>query len=169
MTSQCCGYGPGLSLSANGFDCVMIPGATKAADKADLNNGGAYGFCGGTLATINNMAIAATVCSKLFLTFFQEGRLLYQNYNSTYILVKHIFMFPFPAMQVPFSLRFLSDHYEFDNEKANNPVGFRLTYMSQTCQVFNERIKLDQCSKGFNYNKQSQRYEEFIPAPYYQN
>ena len=70
MTSQCCGYGAGLSLSANGFDCVMIPGATEKADKADLNNGGAYGFCGGTLATINNMAIAATVCSKLFLTIF---------------------------------------------------------------------------------------------------
>ena len=71
MSSQCCGYGPGLDLSANGFDCVMIPGATKkSANKADLNNGAAYGFCGGTLATINNNANAATVCSKLFLTIW---------------------------------------------------------------------------------------------------
>ena len=64
MTSQCCGYGSEANKNTNGFDCVMIPGATKAADKADLAGGAAYGFCGGQLASINANANAATICSK---------------------------------------------------------------------------------------------------------
>ena len=65
MTSQCCGYLVALTGVANGYDCVMIPGATKkAAGKTLLADGGAYGFCGGELATINDNAAAATVCSK---------------------------------------------------------------------------------------------------------
>ena len=66
MSSQCCGYGSEANKNTNGFDCVMIPGATKAADKADLNNGAAFGFCGGQLASINANANAATICSKIF-------------------------------------------------------------------------------------------------------
>ena len=65
MSSQCCGYGSEANKNTNGFDCVMIPGATKAADKADLNNGAAFGFCGGQLASINANANAATICSKI--------------------------------------------------------------------------------------------------------
>ena len=63
MTSQCCGYKPAGDGIANGFDCVMIPGATKNADKVDLTMGAAYGFCGGQLATAGAI-VAATVCSK---------------------------------------------------------------------------------------------------------
>ena len=61
MTSQCCGYGPALDKIANGYDCVMIPGAMKKADSADLPNGAAYGFCGGQLAS-DTSTTKATIC-----------------------------------------------------------------------------------------------------------
>ena len=66
MSSQCCGYAAALNGIAIGYDCVMIPGATKKADKADLNNGAAYGFCGAELETAaaGGSVIAATVCCK---------------------------------------------------------------------------------------------------------
>ena len=51
----------------SGFDCVLIPGATKAATAnggAQTLKGAGNGFCGGELATIDNSAIAATVCCK---------------------------------------------------------------------------------------------------------
>ena len=52
----------------SGFDCALIPGATKAATDGNGNAqtlpGAGVGFCGGELATINNMDIAATVCCK---------------------------------------------------------------------------------------------------------
>ena len=36
-------------------------------------------------------------------------------------------------MQTPFSIRFLSDHYEHLAEVSKNPLGFRLTYIQTAC------------------------------------
>ena len=70
MTSKCCGYGNAGDNMANGFDCALIPGASKLATAnglADtLNNGAGNGFCGGELATIQANNAAATVCCKWY-------------------------------------------------------------------------------------------------------
>ena len=68
MSSKCCGYGTDAADTTRGFDCVLIPGASKFATNAGeaqtLANGGAYGFCGGELGTIAGNAAAATICCK---------------------------------------------------------------------------------------------------------
>ena len=68
MSSKCCGYGNDAADSTKGFDCVLIPGATKKATSAGaavtLPSGAGNGFCGGELGTIQSSIAAATVCSK---------------------------------------------------------------------------------------------------------
>ena len=39
----------------------------------------------------------------------------------------------FPAKKVPFNIRFLSDLYETDKEKAVTPNGFKLAYILKGC------------------------------------
>ena len=70
-TRQCCGYSQNgakvaeRSKGTNGYDCVMIPGASKQADKGALISGAVNGFCGGELASIAaGSVIAATICCK---------------------------------------------------------------------------------------------------------
>ena len=66
MTSKCCGYGNAASDTTKGFDCVLIPGATKFATTGGavqtLAGGAGNGFCGGELGTIQSSIAAATVC-----------------------------------------------------------------------------------------------------------
>ena len=67
MTAQCCGYGAAAD-GVGGFDCAIIPGATKFAATANglaetLASGAANGFCGGEFATAGAIA-AATVCCE---------------------------------------------------------------------------------------------------------
>ena len=68
QTTQCCGYGVDAADNVDGFDCALIPGATKAAVDANGNaqtlKGAGNGFCGGELATADTSADAATVCCK---------------------------------------------------------------------------------------------------------
>ena len=68
MSSKCCGYGNDAADSTKGFDCVLIPGATKKATSAGaaqtLPGGGGNGFCGGELGTSSGSIDAATVCCK---------------------------------------------------------------------------------------------------------
>jgi hypothetical protein len=58
--SICCGYGSKGTLTS-GYDCVMIPGATKAADKVPVPNS----ICGQGkgLVTVTK-GTTVTVCSK---------------------------------------------------------------------------------------------------------
>merc|ERR1711981_1322301 len=74
--STCCGYGT-KGTGTLGFDCLLIPGASKAADSAALN---AAGWCqaGGDegLVTLAAGKPSATVCSKLEpfrLEFISDG------------------------------------------------------------------------------------------------
>ena len=66
MTSKCCGYGNAASDTTKGFDCVLIPGATKFATTGGavqtIAGGAGNGFCGGELGTIQSSIAAATVC-----------------------------------------------------------------------------------------------------------
>jgi len=58
----CCGYG-GDGMKTTGYDCVVIPGASKEANKADLQ---ASEFCGRQLGSVLGMAKpAATICSMV--------------------------------------------------------------------------------------------------------
>ena len=70
MSSQCCGYGTDAADAADGFDCALIPGASKLATAAGLVQtlvaGAANGFCGGELGTSSGSIAAATICSKYF-------------------------------------------------------------------------------------------------------
>ena len=63
-TSGCCGYGMD-GINSNGYDCVMIPSATKntpsiAGTPDDLLL--AHGICGGMFGTTSNTA--DTVCCE---------------------------------------------------------------------------------------------------------
>ena len=66
MASGCCGYGAGLTgKTATGFDCAIIPGASKFTSMASvLTMGIAYGFCGGEFGTSSGATAAATVCCE---------------------------------------------------------------------------------------------------------
>ena len=46
-----------------GYDCVVIPGASKAMGSSDL---GGSEFCGRQLASLMSAMPRATVCSKYF-------------------------------------------------------------------------------------------------------
>ena len=85
--SVCCGYGS-LGTKTSGYDCVMIPGATKAADKAPVPNS----ICGQGkgLVTLSSGMVTATVCSELF--FFSSAFFLFLKLN----LIERISFFPFP-------------------------------------------------------------------------
>ena len=62
IIGTCCGYG-GDGKQSN-YDCVQIPSASKAADKAIL--GGVAGFCGifGLITVAAPGDTSATVCCK---------------------------------------------------------------------------------------------------------
>ena len=47
-----------------GYDCVIIPGAAKAASPFALIKNQA--FCGGLLVTVNSAAVGSTICSEYF-------------------------------------------------------------------------------------------------------
>ena len=70
MTSKCCGYGTDAGDTTKGFDCAIIPGASKKATSGGLAQtlpgGAANGFCGGELGTIADSIAAATVCCEYY-------------------------------------------------------------------------------------------------------
>ena len=82
MSSKCCGYGNAASDTTKGFDCVLIPGATKKTttngNAVTLPGGAGNGFCGGELGTIQSSIAAATVCCKKFLVI-QSNNAIYDN------------------------------------------------------------------------------------------
>lgn len=57
--SSCCGYGID-GMKTNGYDCVIIPGAVNL-----MNVPVSPQICGQTLGTMDNMAAAATVCTRV--------------------------------------------------------------------------------------------------------
>lgn len=62
--TACCAYGND-GAGTNGFDCVIVPGASKGTNNADMLPGDE--FCGrmGFATDIkNNNAAFGTVCSK---------------------------------------------------------------------------------------------------------
>ena len=60
IIGTCCGYG--AEGKGSNYDCVQIPSASKAADKAILP--GVAGFCGTKLVTVAG-TVPATVCCKI--------------------------------------------------------------------------------------------------------
>ena len=61
IIGTCCGYGADGKKS--NYDCVQIPSASKAADKAIL--GGVAGFCGiQGLVSLAAGTDSATICCK---------------------------------------------------------------------------------------------------------
>ena len=103
-----------------------MKGASKHTNKAHLANGAGYGFCGGQLNSATGTA-RSTICCK----FCFSLKLLHVLVIGITIIYKDSV---FAAMQTPFSIRFISDHFEHDAEDLNPaPVGFRLTYVTSTC------------------------------------
>ncbi len=66
IKQYCCSYGSANTKTATGYDCVKIPGASKASDGASLN-AAAYGICGGEFGSIDAGIAAQTVCCKYYL------------------------------------------------------------------------------------------------------
>ncbi len=64
--SICCGYGS-KGTKTTGYDCIMIPGASKATA---MKNPAPNSICGNGKGLINTtiaaMKISTTVCSKFF-------------------------------------------------------------------------------------------------------
>ena len=67
IIDTCCGYGANGKMS--NYDCVQIPSASKAADKAILP--GVAGFCGinGLITVADPGTVSATVCCKIKFNF----------------------------------------------------------------------------------------------------
>ena len=63
ILASCCSYGLKGTKTAVGADCLLIPGATKEADGAIINEAG-YGFCGMKLASAEGGTASKTVCCK---------------------------------------------------------------------------------------------------------
>lgn len=65
-SGSCCGYGPD-GMGTVGYDCVIIPGASKNTAMAKSVSGGSE-FCGRQLATaaLGMAKPAATICCKTF-------------------------------------------------------------------------------------------------------
>lgn len=102
-----------------GYDCVIIPTATKKGTTDSLIPGNADEFCGRALATVTN-GPSATICCNI------SSPLLYDiNFLSIDLL--------FLAQRYPFQVRFLTDTYEFENEAKQNPNGFRIIYEMLPC------------------------------------
>jgi len=73
----CCGYGATGGVTSVGFDCLVIPGASKQADSSDLKGSE---FCGRQLASLMSAMPRATICSKV-LPF--QVRFLSDNWEYT--------------------------------------------------------------------------------------
>ena len=92
IIDTCCGYGKDGAKS--NYDCVQIPSASKAADKAILP--GVAGFCGiNGLVTVAGTA-PATVCCKIKFNYVSYIILCGLNvsflaHDVNYIWVKHFF------------------------------------------------------------------------------
>jgi hypothetical protein len=64
QNSVCCGYGD-TGKNTKGYDCLVIPGASKFTGKTIL---AANHFCGNALVTANNVASTSkTICSESYL------------------------------------------------------------------------------------------------------
>lgn len=80
---MCCGYGPAgvKTVDLGGYDCVMIPGASKAALPAGTPVPNS--ICGNGVGLVTTGAIgtaSATVCSNLKIIFkFHHCDRTYEN------------------------------------------------------------------------------------------
>ena len=121
--SMCCGYGADGMISI-GYDCVQIPGALKAAMTSMMGPSQICGRAKGGLVSVSGMT-AVTICCELSLFVLINLTLLYFIYVPI----------SFPAKKQPFSIRFLTDQWEFLPESAKVNSGFRLTYIqnAQNC------------------------------------
>ena len=63
--SMCCGYGPDGMGSAVGYDCVFIPGASKAATVNVLAPNAYCGKSAGLVSVKGDATKNKTICSKL--------------------------------------------------------------------------------------------------------
>ena len=76
MAAGCCSLGTNGN-AATGFDCAVIPGASKSPTAATITRlpGSALNFCGGKLGTIAGATDAKTVCCEITFSFhFRYGR-----------------------------------------------------------------------------------------------
>ncbi|XP_040565514.2 uncharacterized protein [Lepeophtheirus salmonis] len=103
----CCNYDFNLKL---GFDCLIIPTATSFANEKQLN---ANYFCGASkgLGAVGSRTAANT------------GIVRPNSLPNKSIC----------SRSLPFSITFRSDNYEFMEESAKSPKGFRLFYILNKC------------------------------------
>ncbi len=84
--SHCCGYGADGGTS-NGYDCVMIPGATSFANKAQKGNS----ICGQFFVTLPTTAINKTICCKPYMGFIcLKTSILYLFVSKTFNLASAV-------------------------------------------------------------------------------
>ena len=128
ITYKCTVYIRYFSASkTNGFDCIVIPGASKTAG-TDLAFDKQCGRSKGLITADGGSG--KTVCSKYrqyILEFhFINNKEILEIWN-TYRLPFH-----FSAKAQPFRLQFLSDQFEFvegDMESKTAMVGLKLNYI----------------------------------------
>jgi len=102
-SSLCCGYGSDGAKSSKGYDCVIIPMATKQATiSAEIG------------ASMGNMLAGDEFCGSFF------------GSKTTAAITPSSIC----SQSVPFHIRFISDNYEFVTETGNK--GFRLTFEQST-------------------------------------
>ena len=66
--SNCCGYGSD-GRGTRGYDCVIIPIASKKDTLSKVIPGNSDEFCGRALVTVTNGAPATVCCKKFPLSF----------------------------------------------------------------------------------------------------
>ena len=125
-------------VTSVGFDCLVIPGASKQADSADLKGSE---FCGRQLASLMSAMPRATICSKLTHRIinsikFLKFQITLKNFSK---IIKIIL---FIGKVLPFQVRFLSDNWEYTDgmalgvnalEAGKVGEGFEITYTQSKC------------------------------------
>ena len=137
---MCCGYGVD-GKATKGFDCLIIPGASRKTAKSTssfgvkvVTNGDIKDseFCGrqlGVHETTQANGPRATICSN------NNKIKIYFQFHPWILKLNFVCI---SGMLAPFQLRFLSDNFEVSDgagglEASTNGNGFKVHYAQSQC------------------------------------
>ena len=117
-------------MTTIGFDCLTIPGAAKNTAN---NKGLPEQFCGRNLIDATADPFSGKKDTKKFVTVCCKCRNFFFKKNCNISLKSQFFL----ASRTPFSVRFLSDHWEYATDAMHEAVkpgkGIRLAYSLENC------------------------------------
>ncbi len=127
---MCCSYTTFKSSKITGFDCLLIPGASKATTAGGAPVMLPSNYCGtgqGLVTSVKAAALSVSICSK---HICYPLKLTLVQYTTS-----------IPAQTLPFRLQFVSDLFEagmaMTGETAKTNPGFMLQYVQDSTNCLN--------------------------------